>query len=139
MYLIDYYLASKKFYELDVNDQKTIIMGELNNLLKSKLDGKCPKNASIKTMLMLIDDETFNRELFKRMVTLMENIQGLVVEVDVVRNKSVRKTPEFTYNVNGELLNIKLDNNYESLNLVSNTIDSFNNRFKVSMNKKVLR
>ena len=34
MYLIDYYLASKKFYELDVNDQKTIIMGELNNLLK---------------------------------------------------------------------------------------------------------
>ena len=90
-------------------------------------------------MLMLIDDETFNRELFKRMVTLMENIQGLVVEVDVIRNKSVRKTPEFTYNVNGELLNIKLDNNYESINLVSNTIDSFNNRFKVSMNKKVLR
>lgn len=88
---------------------------------------------------MLIDDETFNRELFKRMVTLMENIQGLVVEVDVIRNKSVRKTPEFTYNNNGELLNIKLDNNYESLNLVSNTIDSFNNRFKVSMNKKVLR
>ena len=114
-------------------------MGELNNLLKSKLDGKCPKNASIRTMLMLIDDETFNRELFKRMVALMENMQGLVIEVDVVRNKSVRKTPEFTYNNNGELLNIKLDNNYESLNLVSNTIDSFNNRFKVSMNKKVLR
>ena len=30
MYLIDYYLASKKFYELDVNDQKTIIYLKVN-------------------------------------------------------------------------------------------------------------
>ena len=70
MYLIDYYLASKKFYELDVNDQKTIIMGELNNLLKSKLDGKCPKNASIRTMLMLIDDEPLIENYLKEWLHL---------------------------------------------------------------------
>ena len=51
----------------------------------------------------------------------------------------LEKLQNLLITINGELLNIKLDNNYESLNLVSNTIDSFNNRFKVSMNKKVLR